>query len=481
MEKEIILSDIIESINNLKSILNKLNLNIENIDNYFGIDKIEKIHFYVSYLDKKILEIDDYLKYYDGVNHKFINEINYIIYHKKELIQIKDLLIWKLSSIYIDRHWEIINSINLNIIDINILKELYNINTYELMDFLSKNNIVIKDSEIKIIEPELLLKPELSPKLIESIVSKSTQKLWKLKIENPNPNRYFLLTSEKIDKSLIAKTKNPEIKEFWWLKTNKNWFISIALLWVDAGDRRADAIKQILIDPVSWKIAIISVLRDIGIKTWKKTLKINDIRDENSFKSMIEEISWQDVVYTSRFNMNTIISEFEPSFKTIFPDWIKLSKLTDKYSLSIISPDKIYDSNSKISDMNEFLQLIRARHDGRLLNDDWSRKKKIDIFWDVLRSKRQWEILDSIFRQFINDLSIWKTIDWLKLLPSNFLKWSDWYIWYPTLIMFSNTYHSKFWINASSISIEPRIDKSYGWKIQINSNKLRSDIRQYFQ
>jgi hypothetical protein len=93
MEKEIILSDIIESINNLKSILNKLNLNIENIDNYFGIDKIEKIHFYVSYLDKKILEIDDYLKYYDGVNHKFINEINYIIYHKKELIQIKDLLI----------------------------------------------------------------------------------------------------------------------------------------------------------------------------------------------------------------------------------------------------------------------------------------------------------------------------------------------------------------------------------------------------
>lgn len=383
IEKERVLSDISQTIKNLNSIF----INVQKfVDSYEKVTdnklKIEKYLEWISYLKTKRQDILNFLNYISLVDRKELDKFkqSYIDDSTKKINDYYtafgkqiDFMKHHILELYVVRHWEIMKSIDLFSISSEKLLEIYWLPSYDLMDYLRKNNLING--------------------------SNSFFKKWiamnKAKERNMS-GRSYLISSENIDVSSVIKAKNPDVKEFWWLKTNKNWFISIALLWVDAWNIRADAIKQVLIDPSTWKISIITILRDIKVKKTKWSWKLNELGNEIAYKKVIEEITWQDVTYTSRFNMNSIISEFSPSFKAIFPNWVKLSKLTNSYIISNSWTNVQYNPNTTIKDLNELLFLVRARHDGWILWTNWEKKQKIDLFWDVLRTKRQSEIVNSI-------------------------------------------------------------------------------------
>lgn len=452
IDKEQILSEITESIKNLESISSKIDKILSNLENSNVDEKISKLLTYIRYFEKKIIEINGFLNYMQNYNIYIGNNLHewyvkkidwYSDNYKNKILFMKRTFL----DLFIKKHWEIINSIK-NIFSLNddLYLKMYNINSYELIKFLNDNNI------------------ELIPDNDE------TDK----KDEKNKTSFTYLVTSENLDPSLIIKSTE-KIKEFWWLKTNNHWFISVWLLWIDWWNRRADAIKQLLIDPSTWKILVISILRDMKVKKVKWTWKLSELANENAYKQAIEEVTWQDVSYISRFNMLEIVDVFNKSFKKIFPNWITLSMLTNKYVLQW----KTYDKYTVIYDLQELLELIRIRHNWYIVNSSWSHTK-IDLLWDVQRSKRQGEIFASIFKSYISTSILENTFNWISELPTNFLKEWDTNVWYMTLISFIMEYNSKFWHNPSIISIEPRIHSSDKWKIRLNINELRANIKDFF-
>lgn len=467
IEKERILSDTKQTLKNLESVFANVQKFVEYYEKVTDNKlKLEKYLEWISYLNTKrqeILNFLDYISWIDKITLDKFQKVylddsakkinNYFETFGRQI----DFMKSHILEIYVSRHWEIMKSVDLFSMSTDKLIELYSLPSYDLMDFLRKNNLIKESHSSK----EIVL--------------------YKSKERQPTKGKIYLITSENLDSSSIIRAKNPEIKEFWWLKTNSNWFISIALLWVDAWNVRADAIKQILIDPTTWKISIITILRDIKVKKTKWPWKLNELGNETAYKKVIEEITWQDVTYTSRFDMNSIVSEFTPSFNALFPNWVKLSKLTNSYLISNGWVNKEYNSNTSIKDLNELLFLVRARHDWWLLWSSWEKKQKIDLFWDVLRTKRQSELVNSILSQFISNFSVSGSIDWIKKLPDNFLKENWESIWYTTLTRFAKDYYSKFWSSPSLQSIEPKINWTSGWwTIFININWLRSDIKRFF-
>jgi len=70
------------------------------------------------------------------------------------------------------------------------LIELYSLPSYDLMDFLRKNNLIKESHSSK----EIVL--------------------YKSKERQPTKGKIYLITSENLDSSSIIRAKNPEIKEF---------------------------------------------------------------------------------------------------------------------------------------------------------------------------------------------------------------------------------------------------------------------------
>ena len=280
------------------------------------------------------------------------------------------------------------------------------------------------------------------------------------------------------------------------LETNNNGFISILLAGKDSPRRgRTDALQQVLIDPNTWRVALVSIPRDLATKDAHGNMqKLNTIiaRDRSGKipAAIAKEVTGQEVVYRAGITVedfgglqSTFESAFPQGFVLPFEEGFEVYRHDTKTGriVPVMYEGKklVFQPKEKITDINQLLFLLRMRYGYRRSPKG---ERRTLSSGDIGREQRQGQIVGAMIEQVPwNRITLLKIADEIQKLLK---KENGEAVGLVDLFMFMKKIRSAHfkYFPPTGIKNHPSPDGVHPYyTIGIDVPGLRQELQNYFQ